>query len=335
MSKPKPFVFNDETVYNSYGFRTGNEGIDLTRFNSNPVMLDGHWNDNESVIGKWEDFKVDGVSLSGTPVFDTEDENAAKIAGKVERGFIKACSMGLVFNPANMVLEPNGKWLLAKSELLEVSIVPVPSNANAIRLYVDKDGKLELMKEEDVKMCLSALNTETKFDNNNSEKNMKKVFLSIAALVALGLENKYNAADGIDSSLIDEAVAGLKSKLDNAETKLSAAESALKKFTDAEVAKLDADVKAFVDSVIPGKYDETERETVTKLAQTDLAFAKRIAESIPAKTNLAGEVKNPADATKPGEVKTMEDFQKFEHSAQLAFKAEKPDAYKKLVAEMK
>jgi len=332
MSKSKAFVFNDETVYNSYGFRTSNEGIDLTRFENNPVMLNGHWNSNESVIGKWEDFKIDGVMLSGLPVFDTEDENANKIAGKVERGFIKACSMGLVFNPAYMVLEPNGKWLLSKSELLEVSIVPVPSNSNAIRLYVDKDGKLELLNEEDVKLCLSALTTETTFEHKN-QNNMKKVFLGVAALVALGLEKNYNTADGIDSTLVDDAINGLKSKLDNAETKLSATELALKKYTDAEAAKLSAEVDAFLKEVIPAKYDETERETVTKMAKSDLAFAKEIAAKIPAKTNLAAGVNN-TEAGKPGDIKTMDDFQKLDTAAQLSFKTNNKAAYDKLVAEM-
>lgn len=334
MSKPKKFVLNDETVYNCYGFRVSNAGIDLTRFNANPVMLDGHWNSNDSVIGKWENLAFEGATLTADAVFDMEDERAKNIAGKVERGFINGCSMGLLFNPANMVLEINGKWLLEKSELIEDSIIPVPANSNAIRLYIDKDGKLELMKEDEVKVCLSALTTETKFDNNNSEKNMKKVFLCVAALVALGLDKQYNPADGIDSTLVDDAINGLKSKLDNAETKLSATELALKKYTDAEAAKLTAEVDAFLKEVIPSKYDETERETVTKMANADLAFAKSIAAKIPAKTNLAADVKNPADVAKAGEIKTMDDFQKLEVSAQLAFKAANPDAYKKLVAEM-
>lgn len=333
MSRAIPFVFNDETVYNSYGFRTSNEGIDLARFKSNPVMLDGHWNSNESVIGRWNDINMQGTTLSGVPEFDTEDEKAKKISGKVDRGFIKSCSMGLVFNPAYMVLEPNGKFLLQKSELLEVSIVPVPANSNAIRLYSEKDGRYELMKDEEVKMCLSDLNNEPNFENKNPKKNMKKVFLSVAALVALGLDKTTNPSEGVDSTTVEDAINGLKSKLDNSDLKLSAAEAALKKFQDAEAAKLDADVSAFVDSVIPEKYDETERETLTKLAKTDLAFAQRIANGMPSKSNLAGQVNNPPAADgKTGAVKSMDDFQKLSDAQQLAFKAANPDTYSKLVA---
>lgn len=178
------FIFNDETIYNSYGFRTDNKGIDLTRFTQNPIMLDGHWNDNESVIGKWQDFNFNGINLSGLPVFDMEDGKAKMIAGKVERGFIKACSMGLVFSPENMVIEANGKWLLSKSELLEVSIVPVPSNKNAIRLYAEKNGEYELMNEDEIKMCLTGLSTK-KETVKNTKKDNEKFYAEIKSLLEL------------------------------------------------------------------------------------------------------------------------------------------------------
>lgn len=162
---------------------------------------------------------------------------------------------------------------------------------------------------------------------------MKKVFLSVAALVALGLDKTTNPSEGVDSTTVEDAINGLKSKLDNSDLKLSAAEAALKKFQDAEAAKLDADVSAFVDSVIPEKYDETERETLTKLAKTDLAFAQRIANGMPSKSNLAGQVNNPPAADgKTGAVKSMDDFQKLSDAQQLAFKAANPDTYSKLVA---
>ena len=332
MSKAQPFVFNDETVYNSYGFRTANAGINLDRFKANPVMLNGHWASNENVIGRWENFDFDGTTLSGLPVFDTEDEAAKKIAGKVERGFLKGCSMGLLFNREDMVLEPNGKWMLSKSELIEVSIVAIPANEMSLRLYVQKDGVLELMEDADIKLCLSALKTETNFENKNDQKNMKKVMLSTLALVALGLENIANPSEGVDANLVEQAIDGLKSKLSNSEVKLSAAEAALKAFKDAEIANLAAEVKTFVDSVVPSKYDETDRETVTKLATTDLAFAKKLAATLPAKSNLAGGVSN-TETKKEGAVTTMEDFQKMDTVAQLAFKKDNPEAYNKIIAE--
>lgn len=326
---PDRFVFNDETKYNSYGFRVLTAGIDLDRFKENPVMLDAHINSNQHVIGRWENVSVDGGLLSGEPVFDMADEDAKLIAGKVERGFIKAGSMGLLLDPMNFQIEPNGRWVLTKSELMEHSICPVPSNAGALRLYVNKDGALHLLQEDEIKLALSGL---PGLPIQNDNQNMKKVFLSVASLVALGLD-KHNQADGIDVSLVEEAINKQKDESAALQVKLTATEATLKKFTDAEAAKLGAEVTDFVNSVIPSKYDESDREMLTTLAKTDLAFAKKTAALVPAKTTLSGSVTNPAAPTNDA-VKTMDDFQKLDATAQLAFKAANPEAYNKMVAEM-
>lgn len=322
----KRFAFNDEKKYNSYGFRIPNDGIDLKRFKENPVMLNGHWQSNENVIGRWQAIKIEDSRLSGEPVFDTDDEKAAAIAGKVERGFINAVSMGLLFERQHMIQEPTGRFTLSKCELIEVSFVAVPANPGAVRLYVNDDaGNPKLLTDDEIKLCFSQNNS-----NNNNGNNMKKIFLSAAALVALGLE-KVNQSDGIDENIVSDAIDKLKQESDAHKLKLTAAEAALKKYKDAEEAKIDAEVDAFLKAVIPAKYDETERESIARLAKTDLAFAKKMADMVPVKQSLASQVNNPETA-KPGEVKTMEDFQKLSVEEQLAFKKENSEAFEKLVA---
>jgi hypothetical protein len=223
-----------------------------------------------------------------------------------------------------MILEPTGKFLLSKCELIEVSFVPVPANAGAVRLYMkDEAGNPKLLTDDEVKLCF------TNNSINHNVNNMKKIFLSAAALVALDLE-KINQSDGIDENIVSDAIYKLKQESDDKQLKLTAAEAALKKYKDAEEAKLSAEVDAFLKEVIPAKYDESERESITKLAKSDLAFAKKMADLVPAKKTLAGQVNNP-EPTKPGEVKTMEDFQKLSVDAQLAFKKENPVAYKELI----
>jgi hypothetical protein len=322
------FVINDETKYNSYGFRTANGGIDLSRFNNNPVMLDGHISSNRSVIGRWNDLATSGAELSANPEFDAEDENAKIISGKVERGFIKGASMGLLFNPENLLLEPNGKFVLSKCELVEVSIVPIPSNANALRLYVQKDGQLHLMNEDEIKLCLSALNTENNF--YNKQENMKKVFLSVATLVALGLE-KQNTNEGIDVSLIESGVADLKAKLEAAQLKLNTTETALKTLQDSAVAAKKLAVAKIIDDAIAlGKIDATAKEEWLQLAMNNEALATTTLNALPAKKSLAAKVDN--SSVDAGDVKTMDDFEKLPLNAQLEFKANNPEAYKKLFA---
>jgi hypothetical protein len=231
-----------------------------------------------------------------------------------------------------MVLEPNGKWLLSKSELIEVSIVPIPANANAIRLYVEKDGKFELMQEDEIKMCLTALTGNNNFPTKNDNNNMKKVFLSAAALVVLGLDKATNPAEGVDTNLVEDAINNLKSKLDTSALKLSAAEAALKTFQDKEAAAVQLNATQLVDGAIPAKLDETQRADMMKLALSDFEFAKKLIDGLPVKQSLAGKVDNPKTPAS-GEVKTMDDFQKLDTAAQLAFKTANPAAYQKIVAE--
>lgn len=327
---PQLFVFNDEQVTNSYGFRTENAGIGLLRFRANPVMLDGHWADTENVIGKWQQVGLVDGKLCGEPVFDVADEKASNIAGKVERGFLNACSMGLVFDPADMVREPDNSWTLKKCELLEVSIVAVPSNANAVRLYRQQDGAVQLLSEAEVKLCLTAKTDKIEIDIK-TEKTMKKVILSVAALVALGLDKNANAVEGVEETVLSEAINGLKSKLDQSEQKLNASNLALKTLQDAalEQRKLAAD-KLVNDAITAGKIDATAKDEWVALAMSNEKLATATLGALPGKQSLAAQVNNPATAT----TDTMKEFQKMTVAQQLAFKAENPEAFKKMVAGM-
>ena len=77
------FVLNDENEVNSYGFRTLNDGLDLSRFEENPVLLDFHNPSNQSVIGRWKNIRIKGSQLLADPEFDEEDPEAMKVKGKV------------------------------------------------------------------------------------------------------------------------------------------------------------------------------------------------------------------------------------------------------------
>jgi HK97 family phage prohead protease len=148
----KKFVLSDEAIVSSHGFRVKISGISLDRFKSNPVMLDGHKTDSRNVIGRWTDIKVEGGKLTAMPEFDLEDPEAAIIAGKVERGFIRGASVGIMYNSKDMVLGADGVPELLKCELMEVSIVSIPSNANALILFSHKTG--QRLSDQEVKMSV-------------------------------------------------------------------------------------------------------------------------------------------------------------------------------------
>ncbi|MBO7441256.1 MAG: HK97 family phage prohead protease [Bacteroidales bacterium] len=137
-------VLCDSGTVNSYGFRTALEGIDLSRFRKNPVMLYNH--DPERVIGRWEDLNIEDGQLTATPVFDLEDTFAAEIARKAFAGFIKGCSMGIMIKA--MATDENGVNVATKSVLLEASIVSIPADENALVVYEDEDRKKQLSINE-------------------------------------------------------------------------------------------------------------------------------------------------------------------------------------------
>jgi HK97 family phage prohead protease len=318
MTKPKIFVFNDESVTNSYGFIIPTKGINLTRFKKNPMMLDSHWNSTRSVLGKWEKLKKEKGLLTGEPIFDTEDSEAEKIAGKVERGFISACSMGIRFNRDDMKYI-KGVLVLEKCELYEVSIVAVPSNANSIRLYVDDNDK-PLTDTEVEQLCLSLQPQEVvEVDpENNSNKNPNmKIQLTSAAFLALGREATTTE---IDSADLSAAIIKLNAEKTAAELKLAAKVEAE---TAAELKAINTEVDL---AVAKGQITADNKKKFVDLGIADRTLLTGTLAAIPEKASLINQVTNPGKT----EVKTLEDFQKLTLTEQLAFKADHSEEYQKL-----
>ena len=313
--KKKTFVFNDETVINSYGFIIPTSGISLSRFKKNPVMLNSHYANNYNVLGKWENVKKENGILSGDPIFDSEDENTANIEGKVNRGFINSCSMGVSFNREDLTVV-NNQLVLKKCELYEVSIVPVPSNANSIRLYAADTG--ELMKENEIQeLCLSVTAAKpTSKKNQKSENNMKITLTSVAAI-----------ALGFGATELEHDAAEISAKIVSLNAEKKAAELSLSTIKTAQEAEKLTAIKAEVDLALKaGKIAADKVDEFVNLGIANPTLLTSTLASIPAKASLAALVEGGGTT----EVKTPEDFQKLTHEAQLAFKAEQPDEYKKL-----
>lgn len=314
MSKHK-FVLNDETKVNQYGFRVLNAGLDLERFRANPVLLDSHraWG-TEGVIGRWENIQIEGNLLTAEAVFNDADPAAKLIADKVAGGFLKGASLGLnPFSMDNFKSAPDGSYDLVKSEVLEASVVSIPNNANAIKLYATTDEGMKEIKESEVPKILLMANEIT----NYKSKPMNKIKLTALAAMAIAL----NADIEHDVTAVDAGILKLKADLDAANQKIEGLE------------QLEADKKArlaaeMVDNAIKaGKIEATERENYIQLHAANPDLAKSVIEKLPGKNSLAGQIGNPANF---GEIKSMDDFEKLNLSAQLEFKQTQPDAYKAL-----
>lgn len=320
MPKPTPFVFNDETIPNSYGFIIPTSGINLKRFKKNPIMLDSHFNSTRSVLGNWEDIKAENGKLTALPVFDSDDEDVTKIQGKVDRGFIKSCSMGVTFKREDLKMVA-GKLVLEKCELYECSIVAVPSNANSIRLYApDSDKPLD---DDEVKtLCLSLGSKPNVPTTENENENVDTMKITLTSVAALAL--------GFATTQLEHDVDDVNAKIEKLSAEKAAALLKLEVLEDNQKAAAKTAIESQVELAIKaGKIPADKKDKFVSLGLVDADLLTETLGGIPAKKSLGAQIDNPAGDA--GEVKTMEQFQKLSLDAQLAFKADQPEAYTKLL----
>lgn len=135
------FIVNTENV-NSYGYRIITEGIETTQYERNPVVLFMHQRPDykatgDEVIGRARLAK-EGDQLLAYITFDTENEFASKIEKKVKGDFIRMCSMyaDVIEASSDQALaKPGQKYeTITKCKLVEISIVDIGGNDDAIRL---------------------------------------------------------------------------------------------------------------------------------------------------------------------------------------------------------
>ncbi|MGB0869480.1 MAG: HK97 family phage prohead protease [Flavobacteriales bacterium] len=318
------FILNDETKRNSYGFKIFTSGIDLMRFKTNPVMLDGHVQKNQSVIGSWKDPKVENGVLSADTDFDTDDENAKSISEKVDRGHIRGASMGVSFSKENLKMI-DGELTLEKCELLEASIVAIPSNSNALRLYCDG----EILSDTDMKtLCLSVAQDSNK--NGKNEKSnlleMKKIQLSQLAVIALGMAETTGE---LDVEQVNSLILSLSKDRDKIKNEKAALQAKLDVIEQAEKDKQVQLSATLIDNAIKsGQISAAQKQTFVDLALSNYALAKETIESLPKKRNFSAGV---STASGTSGVATMEDFQKLSTAEQIQFKQDSPEAFQAIV----
>lgn len=129
------FIVSDESV-NSYGYVVLTSGINIQPFENNPVMFYMH-NRESGIVGRWENIRKEGKQLLADAVFDDSTTLGQQVKTQVEKGFLRCASIG-VENVVKEVL--NGVETVIKCDLKEISIVDMPANNNAVKLY-KKSGK--------------------------------------------------------------------------------------------------------------------------------------------------------------------------------------------------
>lgn len=316
------FILNDETKKNSHGFYLLNAGGRFDRFTENPVMLYNH--DLEQLVGKWLNLHTEGTLLKATPEFDEGDPDAMKIKGKVDRGYLRGASPGIIILRAEWRENPTTKeseLYVTDWELVEGSTVSVPSNAGALSLKI-YDNNRHLVSDENVKchiegiikLGLSGKENQTVIKNET----MTEIKLTAEALVALGIKETS------DGAALSAAIVSLKTKADTAEINLSVLQEQVDDAKTKQVNEmLDLAVK-------DGRITADKKKTFAKLALADFDTAKSTIESIPAKQSLAAKITAPlSGSTIPAEREswTLLHWLKEDPKGLSAFKTNDPEAY--------
>lgn len=230
------FILSDGKSTNSKGYRVAVAGIRMERFAANPVMLKEH--NPDLVIGRWENWVKENNQLKAEPVFDKDDVDGKEVARKVDNNFLRCASIGIIPLKLEYIED---EFVMTECELVEASIVSIPSDAGAVRLY---NEKLEELSFDQVKINFN-------FSNNNQKpiQMAEVVFkLSHKTVESLKLDADYTPKD------VELAVAEKDREIETLNAKLKAVEK------QAQTDYLKNAVKA-------GKISETERLSFEKMAE--------------------------------------------------------------------
>lgn len=273
--KEKEFKVSDESV-NTHGFIVLTSGGRFDRFKANPVMLFRHY--DYQVIGAWKDLEVRGSEIFATAIFDWDDPEAATIAGKVERGFMRMASIGII--PYKVVLnhdiltqgEPTP--VVIDWELREISVCPFGSNKNALAMYDSAGNPLDLADRQTLLKLCDASSTIENLTTKDDMEQLKKL---------LELKAKATAEE------VAEAVTELRDErnaLVESTTTLTAERDALdakvKEFEAKELAALKAEALALTEAAIAdGRLNADAKDSTLAMFEKDHEGAKALLASIP------------------------------------------------------
>ena len=312
MSKVK-FILNDETKVNQKGFRILNAGLDLERFKANPVILGEHFNSISGVIGRWINIQIEGHLLTAEAEFDLKSEMGKKVAQQVEDGFVRACSLGVdPITRDNFMVEPSGTLVLMRGEVYEASIVAIPNNAKAlIKLFASTSTMTSEAENELFKQI----------KNHNP---MNEILLSAtAAYIALG----YSEAKKLTANEVEAGILKLQADLDSVKTERDTYKEKYNQLNEAQKAEKIQLAASLVDEAVKaGKIDATKKAEYQELALLKPELFQEIFGKKAGKQNLSATIEQEGASV----VKSLDDFLKLSFTAQMEFKTNFPDEYKKI-----
>lgn len=119
---------------------------DLTKFMMSPRMLVDHNHQVESIVGKWDNVRVEGNQLLMDADFHGITELSKAVKEMVDGGYLDTVSVGFIYNG------PDKDGATPSFELIETSWVTVPANPNARVLERMKSVKGKPTKDQVAKI---------------------------------------------------------------------------------------------------------------------------------------------------------------------------------------
>jgi hypothetical protein len=290
--KKYPFIISDNSI-NTKGFILLSEGID---FSDCDVML-YHHKDEMLPIGLWEDIALNDNVWTANAIFDQDDEFAVKVEKKVEKKLIKGCSVSVAPDLDSIYLNDAGVPVVAKSRAREISITPIGSNRNAIRL------------------CDDSLND---FDIVNLSAQLKELATLPKSTKILETKDLAKVLNLADNATMDEIMAKAK-----AGEQASIELSTIKKIKSNNLAE-----RAFKEGRIT-KIEQ--KQTIIDMADADYQKALDFVESLNPSVNLkdyAGSA--AASISKEEEVWNFDDYSKKAPAKLAEMQKSDPERFKQL-----
>lgn len=295
-------VINDESVENDRGYRILNSGLLRSRYDKNPVLL--HQHDVEQIIGHCTSLYTDGSKLIGTFEFD-DDFLSREIENKAMNGSLKGVSASFYIRKTES--RPEGDYV-TEWELLEVSLVTLPSNPNAVKLSASYG--LNLSPEEAagkiVQLNASMLSVEHQTKINMNEKPLT---LTKENLSALGLSAESTAEQ------CNEAV-----------KKVVAERNALAARLE-EIRKQEGE-RLITEALASGKITEAAKEAYVKLYALDENLCRTLLEALPVAPKTKSLSERLSAAQQQAEDKYAASWDELDRKGLLAsLKAEDPERF--------
>lgn len=289
-------IINDESITNDRGWRLSNQGCDLTRYAANPIVLYQH--DTERIVGKASNLRIERSKLIASVEFDTDDPLAKEVQRKAEKGFLRGVSPGFFISELTYHEDYDS---VTAWELLEISIVSIPSNRGAVKLYSREGVPLE--QEEEVKYLEQLKATMPK---PNSTPIQEPIQLASEAYQALALDAGASAAE------LSQAILTLSAEFAKLKGELS----------DLRTAERDALITAAVQD---GRIKEADRATYEQLYAKDETLCKSVLASIAKPQSLASMLQS----TPPADTRFAGSWDELDKRGELAaLRAEDPELFR-------